>query len=197
MPLPLISARPPSALYSAIVTSASVAAVTWSRPSAPTPRCRSHTARANDGVTGVTPSRSSKTRKSLPRPWCLVRCMRRSSLPADDPFQCRQYLQRVAFGVEPLDSGVSPEPRPLATGELAGTTDRGIDGVVEVTPLRHVLEQFAVAESLRGGARQPIGARREAPDLVDEASVDLLAIALDDPGADDLGGQDDADEPES
>ena len=43
-------------------------------PSAPTPNRRSHRARTTSGPRAGRSSRSTRTRKSLPAPWCLVRC---------------------------------------------------------------------------------------------------------------------------
>ena len=77
MPLPEISATDPSLLCSTMCRSADEAfagARPHRRPSAPMPRRRSQRATATDG-SGWMPSgwsAASATRKSLPRPWCLV-----------------------------------------------------------------------------------------------------------------------------
>ena len=80
MPLPLISAPPPSALRRSMARSASPEAG-WTRmtPSAPTPNLRSHRARTNSGSRDRESSTSTSTRKSLPAPWCLVRWSERGS----------------------------------------------------------------------------------------------------------------------
>ena len=74
MPLPLISARPPSAFQSSITRSTSPApGVPRIRPSAPTPRWRWHTWRTRSPSTGCERSASRSTRKSFPRAWYFSR----------------------------------------------------------------------------------------------------------------------------
>ena len=72
MPLPVISAMPPSAFWSTIVQSApSRPGVIVMSPSAPIPRCRSQSRAASSGASGPPPgslkevSSASRTRKSL------------------------------------------------------------------------------------------------------------------------------------
>src|SRR5271156_315964 len=73
MPLPLISASLPSALYRIIDRSApSRAGPTTIRPSAPTPRWRSHRRDAT-AASLSSPWGSSTTRKPFPAASCLVR----------------------------------------------------------------------------------------------------------------------------
>ena len=80
IPLPLISATPPSALRRSIANTAGpVPPMARTTPSAPMPRWRSHRARTSAADSGRRSSGSSSTRKSLPAPWCLVR---RSSPPS-------------------------------------------------------------------------------------------------------------------
>ena len=71
MPLPLISAREPSALYSTIRAAYPGSVSPTSSPSAPMPRRRSHTRRARAAQI-VDVAGGTTTRKSLPSPWCLV-----------------------------------------------------------------------------------------------------------------------------
>ena len=74
IPLPLISASPPSAFCRTMVRSAtSPPDCTRMTPSAPTPNRRSHRARTRSRAADRVPSGSTWTRKSLPAPWCLVK----------------------------------------------------------------------------------------------------------------------------
>ena len=100
MPLPLISARLPSALKSAMPTSAPWPplgmSASWptSRPSAPMPRRRSHTCRRTTPRSprpGGEPLVVEQTRKSLPRPWCLV--------SLTDASAAQRLLEQVDGGV--------------------------------------------------------------------------------------------------
>ena len=92
----------------------------------------------------------------------------------------RRALRRVGRGVEPLDPGVAPEPRPLPAGEPAGAAHGAVDGVVEVDLAGHVGQQLAVAERLAGGARQPVRPGRQLPYLVDEPGGELGPVPLGD-----------------
>ena len=155
-PLPDISARPPSALSSTIVTSApSRPGPRWRSPSAPIPRWRSHTATARAALGGSVPDGSASTRKSLPRPWCLVS---RTDVSLAVRRRCRsngsRTRRRVLVGGQPPDPRVAPEPHPLAAGEPAGPADGEVDGLVEAELAVEVGEQLAVAERLAGRPRQ-------------------------------------------
>ena len=196
MPLPLISAREPSALRSSIRTRASAvgsAGVARMTPSAPMPVCRSHRARATAASSGWEASGSSTTRKSLPRPWCLVRRMSGISLPDGErracPFPPRrppppprrsrasQQRRRVGDRLEPADPGIAAEPRRLTSGEAPGPTDRQVERLVERHPVGDVRRQLAVAEGLPGRARQAAGSASEAFDLGQEAAGHLPLVA--------------------
>src|SRR5688500_3923074 len=181
-----------------MVTSLSRArpAVTWSKPSAPTPVWRWQTARASAGVTGMAASRSINTRKSLPRPWCLVSCMRGSSLPGHDALQRRQYVDRIVLGREPLDPWVPPEPGPLAPGELPRAPYGFLQGRLQVEVAAQVGEQLAVSQCLRSGPRQPARSSRQPANLVEQARVELCSIAVLDSGVDHCCREADADETE-
>ena len=78
MPLPLISAAPPSAFSRVIVQSAPLApAPIVMSPSAPMPRCRSHSAATLAAASSASPASSaSRTRKSLPVACSLASCSR-------------------------------------------------------------------------------------------------------------------------
>ncbi len=77
-PFPEISERLPSALSRRIDARDHVSGAREKTrsPSAPMPRCRSHTARAREASSACKgSSRSSSSRKSLPKAWDLMRCM--------------------------------------------------------------------------------------------------------------------------
>ena len=168
MPLPLISASPPSAFCRTIVRSATPRP-SWTRitPSAPTPKRRSHRARTRSTGSGPLPSGSIWTRKSLPAPWCLVNRRRPASggvvvmvIPDSlssvrlarvpvDPSRSRPAPARPGGRrpppsppgrprVQPLDPGVAPEPGPLAPGEGPGAPDRLVDRLGQRHAVLHV-----------------------------------------------------------
>src|SRR5262245_22234536 len=210
MPLPLISAADPSALRSSMRTRPGDPTVGVARmmPSAPTPEWRSHRVRAMSGSSGWDASGSSRIRKSLPRPWCLVRRMSPASLPdraAPDsrlsprphPLgQCREQGLRTGVGVEPRDARVPPEPRALPAGEPAGAPDRQLDRLVQVPVAGEVVDQLGVPERLARGARHAPGLGEQATDLVEEAGGHLRLVALLDPAGHDLVGHGEPDQGE-
>src|SRR5436190_19003891 len=183
MPLPLISATEPSAFRSSMVMSApSVPAVARRSPSAPSPVRRWQSATASSGDTGWVPSRSRSTRKSLPRPWCLVRRMRSRA------YGCAQRVHEevpgaVGGGLQPSDAGIASEPCPLAAGEAAGAADGEVHGLVEGEDAVQVLEELLVAERLTRGPGDAAGVLAEAAHLVEETGGHLLLVAGVDPGA--------------
>src|SRR5690606_28641313 len=213
IPLPLISAREPSALRSSMrATAASPGAAGTARitPSAPTPVCRSQSCRAISASSGCVASGSSRTRKSLPRPWCFVRRMSPTSVPdarrraariparpLDLGLERRQEGGRVLVGVEPPDAGVAPEPRRLPAGEAAGAADRQLEGLVERRLALQVRDQLPVPERLAGRAGHAPGAGEQAADLVEEAGGHLLLVARRDAPGHDLVGQAHADQVEA
>ena len=94
------------------------------------PRRRSHTRRAS--AAGRTPGRhmSPQTRKSLPRPWCLVRVrwgIRRARLPG----RAGSAASGSSSTVDPAYAGVTAEPPLLADRELPGAGDRELDRLGE------------------------------------------------------------------
>ena len=116
---------------------------------------------------GAAPSRSSRTRKSLPRPWCLVRRMRGGQPTSRRPAVvhedgCERRSRGV--GVEPGDPGVAAEPGPLAAGEAPGAADGQVERLVQGrrSPAQ-VGEQLPVAEGLaRRCATMPCGSAAQA-----------------------------------
>src|SRR5918997_1487417 len=214
MPLPLISAREPSALRSSIRARAGEpgsAGDARSRPSAPTPVWRSHRARASPESMGWEASVSSTTRKSLPNPWCLVRRMSPTVCPTAVEVghafalvrrghlgeQGRQQRARIVRRLQPPDAGVASEPRPLPTGEPPGAPDGQLEALVEGRLPLEVTDQLAVAQGLAGGAGQPPLVREQPAGLVEEAVGHLPVVAGLDAGGDDLVGQRHTDEVEA
>src|SRR5690606_34188869 len=213
IPLPLISAREPSALRSsmrAIAGSPGAGGTARITPSAPIPVCRSQSCRAISASSGWAASGSSTTRKSLPRPWCLVRRMSPTSVPdargraARIPSRPRQLGGQgreqgggVIVGVEPADAGIAPEPRGLPAGEPAGAADGQLERLVEGDPALQVGDQLPVAEGLAGRARHPPGVAEQAPPLAEQPRGHLLLVAGGDAAGHDLVRQAHADQVEA
>ena len=162
--------RPPSALRSSMDRSAPVPA---GRPGSPRrrrrPKRRSHRARTSAGVQGPAPAGSTRTRKSLPAPWCLV------SVQGSG-----RHGRRVSLGHQSLTGAGRPgrrargAPASTPTGSSPGAshTIRGsrrnqahcrrakarVRRTASATrlgqghPVLHVGQQLAVAEGLAGGA---------------------------------------------
>ena len=161
MPLPLISAgcrrrcTAPSARSHALRRAGGPPT---SRPSAPMPRRRSHSAGRAPAGRRACGGRRTATRKSLPSPWCLVRCMRDES-----PSRLSTSANGLACSVDvdPAYPRVAAEPPLLAHGELAGAGDgeRRRPRRASTSP-REVGEQLLVAERLAGRARQRPRSRR-------------------------------------
>src|SRR6266536_804848 len=102
-------------------------------PSAPTPRCRSHSAAMAPGSSRSASSRSSTITKSLPVPWYLANRTSASLGPsrpgpaglhgfpailAEVPDDLVDGLDRTArTHGEPPDAGIPPEPRALPPGQ--------------------------------------------------------------------------------
>ena len=152
MPLPLISASPPSALRSTIVQSApSAPGRSVIRPSAPMPRWRSQSARATAAPAGPAPSRATTTRKSFPVPWSFETLHHGLHLARS----AGSSGARIVGGAEPGDAGVAPEPHPLAAGERPGAARRS-----SRTPRRgrrgrsRCAQELLVADGLAGRPRE-------------------------------------------
>src|SRR3972149_2039223 len=96
--------------------------VTRMTPSAPSPKCRWHSAATSPGVRGRSSPRSSSMTKSLPVPWYFHT---RSSVTLE---VLRQLVHdrrgALLIGREPPDPGVPPEPHHLAARQLPRPLDR-------------------------------------------------------------------------
>ena len=174
MPLPLISATPPSALKRSISASAPSApgldhdqAVGADAPVA--------VAQRGSPAQRLQPSararrRATTTRGSRCRWRAASRGGRRSCAPACQ--EGGQHRARILRGPEPRDAGVTPEPHALAAGELPGAPHHGLERGVERRLLaRQVAEDLPVPDRLRarcGRARRGPGS---AGDLVDQTGV--------------------------
>src|SRR5437763_6355957 len=98
-------------------------------PSAPTPKWRSHMARASPGVMSLL----CTSRKSLPQPWYLENWRftgRNGNRPPSPAGGCigEPAHQTLGIGLEPLHARVGPEPRELPAGVAAGPALRLRDG---------------------------------------------------------------------
>ena len=161
MPLPLISARLPSALNSTIARRVAVRPDSpTSSPSAPIPRRRSHTRRASAGRSST--CGWNTTRKSLPSPWCLVSVsvlMRRvlppRSVPTRRPGRRSTSTQRTR--------GSRRNHRSCRTANWRVRTTICSTALVERLRAVEVGEQLLVAERLGGGPRQARRPQRRAP----------------------------------
>ena len=166
IPLPLISASLPSALRSSMV---SVGPIGVGRPGGPDEPVGADPAVAvaqrpapGRRRSAWRPSRSSRTRKSLPSPWCLVT---REGGHGRLQSPSRAGTTASGFSAAPYhrDAGVAPEPHPLAAGEgLASGATRLGHGRRQRHPVFEVGQHLPVAERLAGGARQPPGPGRQA-----------------------------------
>ena len=209
MPLPLISARPPSALNSC---HRDVGGARRRRrpgrdveqPVGADYRDADHTAaRATAPSTAWAPSRSSSTRKSLPRPWCLVRRMCLPVCPSRRLHQRRFARARAAprtgrtTALQATRSGDHAGTRPVGAGRTAGCGGR------RGPPPRR-------ARGRRPGARPAPCTRAPAPRSATvrpdgraepctssrKPGGELALVALGDAGGDDLRRKGDAHEAE-
>ena len=168
MPLPLISARPPSALNRIILAAYPSADSPTIKPSAPMPRRRSHTCRASAARSET--AGWNVTRKSLPSPWCLVNVslvvVGVTVVVDQSSCECVEYGRqrlghRIRFDVDPAYARVAAEPPFLSNGELASPRDDRRDRRIERAAPLQVLDELLVAERLAGGPRdRPLQQRR-------------------------------------
>src|ERR671914_1007453 len=104
-------------------------------PSAPTPRCRSHSAATSEGERSRRSPRSSTRTKSFPVPWYFA--TRRSSMR--EVFSDLVDVARGALlaGLEPPDPRIATEPGQLAAGQGPGPPHRPVHGFLEGDPAGH------------------------------------------------------------
>ena len=127
-PLPLISARPPSALRRSIVQSApSLPGRIVISPSAPTPRWRSHKRGTTPGpdVAARGPTRASRSthEEVVAGGVELGRCSGSRSSATRSVHVARsagRTGERIPVRAEPRDARIAAEPHPLAPGEAPG-----------------------------------------------------------------------------
>ncbi len=150
MPLPLISASPPSALRSSIAQSApSAPGRSVISPSAPTPRWRSQSARGPRRRQG----RRRRERRRRGSRFRSHGASRRASRPPPCQ-QSREQRARIVDCCEPHDAGIPPEPHALAPCERPGATRDRRERLVQAAPPFEVGEQLLVADRLLSGPRQ-------------------------------------------
>ena len=137
MPLPLISARLPSALNSSIITSVR-SPPAWTRrdpqqavgaDAAMAVAQRARASRAGDGAGAVEVEQDEEVVAEavvLGQPHAAQVCPSRRRARHDLLERC-SASSGSDVGVEPVDAGIAAEPRPLAAGELPGAAH----GVVE------------------------------------------------------------------
>src|SRR3954451_23836701 len=122
-------------------------------PSAPTPKCRSHSAATSSGARSSAPSQSSTMTKSFPVPCILVN---RSSAISQ---VLRQLVHDAGRAVracpEPPDAGIAAEPRQLPPGQRPGPLDGPGGGVLEAQAAGQVLDDLSVPDGLARGERWP------------------------------------------
>src|SRR5439155_17105823 len=129
--------------------SASGAAATRIRPSAPTPRWRSQIAAISAASRDCRPSRSSMRTKSFPVPLYFPN---RISVIAQIPQELLRHGDRPSLvGVEPPDPGIAAEPRHLPPGQFAGPLHDPAASFLEGDPTRDVLDRLSVPDGLPGG----------------------------------------------
>src|ERR671922_2782814 len=115
------------------------------RPSAPTPKWRSQTARTSSGVIWWRSARSSTTTKSLPVPCALTN---------STALALRKNLEGPGEALRPGGKGTPSHPRvPAEPGELAprvgaGARDHRVQRLLQRGTALHGVEQLLVAEGL-------------------------------------------------
>ncbi len=180
IPLPLISASPPSALRSSMERSQPWRpGPTRMIPSAPIPRRRSQSRRTWPTERRRVSAGSRTTMKSLPAPSCFG---------AVHPYSLAvQDAARAPCGPVALPSGgpltgaesAPPRDRSRRSGDHAGTRRPGagqrpgaphglVHAVGQGHPLFHVGQQLAVAQGLTGGPRNAAWALGQRPHLLEE-----------------------------
>ena len=178
MPLPLISARLPSAFQRCITTSTGrPSGAAWPavgrapriRPSAPRPRRRSQ---SGAGQVGVAVERAvdllEGDQEVVAEAVVLGelhafrsgqgRCPGRAGSVSQDAVEAGERVLPTSGSSRrrnPLDAGIAAEPALLAAGEPAGAAHGVLDGLVEGCAVLEVVEQLAVAERLARRAGEP------------------------------------------
>ena len=177
MPLPLISARPPSALNRIICAAYPSADSPTIRPSAPMPRRRSHTRRASSARS--VDRRVERDEEVVAEPVVLGERELGRRVGGRRGISHRASASRTAGNASATGSasmsiqrtrGSRRNHRSWRTASWRVPRDDRCDGGVERAASLQVLDQLLVAERLAGGPRdRPLEQRR---DLGDESGVD-------------------------
>src|ERR1700736_2262980 len=114
--------RPSSTPSSAPAATAASAVVTRSTPSAPRPRRRSHSAATTSGARESFASTSSSKTKSFCVPWPFAKITCSGYVPQGPQHGVDEPTTSCA--VQPLDTVVAPEPRPLPSHIAPGGDER-------------------------------------------------------------------------
>ena len=164
MPLPLISARLPSALYSTMRAAWPSSALADEQPvGADAPLAVAQTASASR------PARRAREGGRRPGSRCPARGASQLSVcHCADPHDTQRHSvaggeRVVRVDVDPAYARVATEPALLAHGELAGAGDDHGRPPPRASTAVEVVEQLLVAECLAGGRRQPAGCQPARP----------------------------------
>ena len=168
MPLPLISASPPSALCSCMERSQpSRPGPTRMIPSAPMPRRRSASRRTWATENRMASSGSSTTRKSLPAPSCLVACTtpfsQVASLSRARRSACSSSSWASAALVAQVMRGSRRNHEAWRRANWRVRRTASSTQPVQRHAVLQVRQDLAVAQRLARRARQSPGAGRPAP----------------------------------
>src|SRR5699024_3056771 len=154
---------------------------TRSRPSAPSPRCRSHRYCTASGDGSVIPCRSSSSTKSLPVPCpfandqlCLGSVSHGGSPPGPQDALAERVDQVGVACVQPVDAVVPAVPTVLFAREPPGGADGTASGLGLVELTGQVLQDLSVAQRLAGGPGVPQSAGGQPPHLVEETALPHL-----------------------
>src|ERR1700737_4603175 len=154
---------------------ASLALVTRSTPSAPSPRRRSHSAATAAGVNDSRPSGSGNSAKSFCVPWPLTNITCSGYVP---PYPHRVLDVVGGAAVETGDPMVAPEPRPLAADIAAGTQESRVASVHAVPAAIEVGDDLGVSQRPRRGDAAAQAGVEQRPHLADEAVDEHLVRPL-------------------
>ena len=180
MPLPLISARLPSALNSTIRALGAGVARRRSAARRPRPRCGGRTRRTASSASVVVGSSArlvAERDEEVVAESVVFDELQRATSPStsegDSTAACTGSSGSDATGIDvhPAYAGVAPEPALLADGELPGPHDDRRHRLVERGLALDVVEQLLVAERLAGRDRQVRWPPARSPRRAGRASI--------------------------
>src|SRR5919108_6164090 len=165
--------------------SASAARVTRISPSAPIPRCRSHSATTSGPSMATRSSTSSIITKSLPVPLYLPN--RTSSMAEVLRQLVHDRKGPVGSRVEPPDARIAAEPGQLPPRERSRPLHGAGDGVLQRLGALEVLDGFSVPYGLSRGEGRAEATAPQCGRLLQQSVIELCPNAALDAFAKDAG----------